>query len=90
MPAAHVFFHGRVQGVFFRANTRDKANKEGVNGWVKNLPNGRVEAFFEGPKGKVEKVIRWCKTSQPHAKVSRVDVEWVDEQGHQRFDVRYR
>ena len=89
MPAAHVIFHGRVQGVFFRANTRDKSNELGVCGWVRNLPDRTVEAFFEGPREKVEVVIKWCRASQPYAKVSKVDVDWVEEEGCEGFKVKY-
>lgn len=74
MIRKHVYFSGKVQGVFFRANTRDKAREKGVKGWVKNLRDGRVEAVFEGPKEKVNEVIRWCKNDQPHARVGDVEV----------------
>jgi len=58
---AHVYVHGRVQGVFFRATTRDKAIALGVKGWVKNCLDGSVEAVFEGEKDIVEKIVNWCK-----------------------------
>ena len=66
MPAtrAHVYVHGRVQGVFFRATTRDKAIALGVKGWVKNCLDGSVEAVFEGEKDIVEKIVNWCKKVQ--------------------------
>ena len=87
---AHVIFEGRVQGVFFRANTRDCARKEGVLGWVRNLPDGSVEATFEGDRQSIEKVIEWCKTSQPYATVRDAKVEWQDVQGEfSTFEVRY-
>ncbi|MFW6142418.1 MAG: acylphosphatase [Candidatus Saliniplasma sp.] len=74
MVKKHVFFSGKVQGVFFRANTKKKAQELGVNGWVKNLRDGRVEAVFEGDEEKVDKVIKWCENSQPHARVDDVDI----------------
>lgn len=86
---AHVYFSGRVQGVFFRANTRKKAIEIGIDGWVKNLPDGRVEAVFEGEKEDVEKIIEWCRTSQPYAKVTSVEVVWEEEKGERGFHIRY-
>ena len=58
---AHVRISGQVQGVFFRDSTRQKAEELGLAGWVKNLPDGRVEAVFEGPAEKVREMIRWCE-----------------------------
>lgn len=75
MIRKHCFFSGKVQGVFFRANTRDQAQNRGVKGWVKNLRDGRVEAIFEGPEEKVNDLIEWCKNNQPHARVDGVEVE---------------
>ncbi|MEF8832616.1 MAG: acylphosphatase [Candidatus Thermoplasmatota archaeon] len=75
MIRKHCFFSGKVQGVFFRANTRDQAQEKGVEGWVKNLRDGRVEAVFEGPEEKVDEVIEFCKNNQPHARVDDVEVE---------------
>ena len=71
---AHVFFSGRVQGVFFRAHTRDCAQSLGLTGWVKNADDGRVEAVFEGEEGAVEDAINWCSTKQPFADVSSKEV----------------
>ena len=62
MVQARVRFYGRVQGVFFRANTERKAIEMGINGYVKNMPDGSVEAVFEGDETKVKKVIDWCST----------------------------
>ena len=86
---AHVIFRGRVQGVFFRANTCSKARELGVSGWVRNLIDGTVEALFEGEKESVEKVIEWCANDQPYAKVSDMDVDWEDYRGEfTSFEVR--
>ena len=64
-----MFFSGRVQGVFFRANTKRKADELGVNGWVRNLPDGRVEAVFEGEPDRVRALLDYCLHGQPYAKV---------------------
>jgi len=81
MIRKHCLFSGKVQGVFFRANTRDKAKEKGVKGWVKNLRDGRVEAVFEGPEGKVNEVIEFCKKNQPHARVEDVEIEEEEPTG---------
>jgi acylphosphatase len=75
---AHAIFRGRVQGVFFRANTERKARELGLVGWVRNLADGTVEAVFEGEKQGISKAIEWCRGNQPYAKVSSVDVTWDD------------
>ena len=73
---AHVYVSGEVQGVFFRESTREKAQQLGLSGWVKNLPDGRVEALFEGPSEKVREMVRWCGQGPPHAAVENVDIEF--------------
>lgn len=78
---AHVIFSGRVQGVWFRANTRGKAAELGVTGWVRNLPDGTVEAVLEGEKSLVGELIDWCRTSQPHARVDSAMMEWQEFSG---------
>jgi len=87
---AHVVIHGLVQGVFFRASTRDEAIRLGVGGWVRNLPDGSVEAVFEGEKIKVEAIIGWSHRGPTGAQVSSVDITWEPYKGeHRRFDIRY-
>lgn len=87
---AHVFVSGRVQGVFFRWETREQALKRNVKGWVRNLPDGRVEAVFEGEKGDVERMVEFCRRGPPGAKVSNVEVEWEEYKGeHEDFEIRY-
>jgi len=87
---AHVVISGRVQGVWFRANTKEKANQLGVRGWVKNLPDGRVEAVFEGEREKVKELIRWCHVGPPLAKVENVEVEWKEFEGkYDDFSILY-
>lgn len=76
MARAAVLFHGRVQGVNFRAYCAEKAQELGLDGYVRNMPDGSVEAVFEGDKSIVEICIEWNRTAQPHARVSAVDVDW--------------
>jgi acylphosphatase len=71
---AHVWIAGRVQGVFFRAYTRDAAQMIGVTGWVRNLPDGRVEAVFEGESHKVEKMIEWCREGSPLSRIEKLEI----------------
>ncbi|WP_256390962.1 acylphosphatase [Natronoarchaeum rubrum] len=85
---AHVFVSGRVQGVFYRANTRENARERGVDGWVKNLEDGRVEAVFEGPEDAVEEMVEWCHTGSPAADVEDIEVEYGDPQGEDEFSIR--
>ena len=73
---AHVYVSGEVQGVFFRDSTREKAQQLGLSGWVKNLPDGRVEALFEGPSKEVREMVRWCEHGPPHAAVENVEIEF--------------
>jgi acylphosphatase len=88
---AHVVIHGLVQGVFFRASTRDEAIRIGVGGWVRNLPDGTVEALFEGEKKKVEAIVAWCYRGPAGAAVVKVDLAWEPYRGEfSHFDVRYR
>lgn len=88
--AARVLISGRVQGVYFRAHTRDAAEKLGLRGWVRNLPGGRVEAWFQGPKETVEKAIAWCHEGSPYSRVDQVAVDWQEPQALANgFDIRY-
>ena len=87
---AYAYVSGRVQGVFFRAETADFANRLGLTGWVRNLSNGRVEALFEGEKEDVEKALDFCRRGPPGARVRNLDVKWEDWQGEfQDFTIRY-
>lgn len=87
---AHVYISGYVQGVFFRANTRVKALQLGVTGWVRNLPDGRVEALFEGDAESVRQMVQWCRSGPPGAEVEDVAVSWEPFKGEFRtFSVAY-
>jgi acylphosphatase len=84
---AYVLVSGKVQGVGYRASTWDTAILLKLNGWVRNLRDGRVEAVFEGPKAQVEEMIRWCHKGPPIAVVEQVIVEYQPPEGLQGFHV---
>jgi len=87
---AHVYVSGRVQGVFFRSETQDEALRHGLTGWVRNLPDGRVEAVFEGEKERVERLVEFCRRGPPGARVTDVEVVWENYTGEfQGFRLRY-
>ncbi|MHB9097921.1 MAG: acylphosphatase [Syntrophales bacterium] len=69
----HVWISGRVQGVFFRANAWKQARTLGLTGWVRNLPDGRVETVFEGDGPAAEGMRAWCHSGTPPARVDRID-----------------
>ena len=85
---AHVFVSGTVQGVYYRANTRDTAAELGIDGWVRNLSDGRVEAVFEGSGDAVGEMVEWCHTGSPAAEVDDVEVEYADPEGEDGFRIR--
>ncbi len=87
---AHAIITGRVQGVWFRVETRKVARSHGVNGWVRNKMDGSVEAVFEGAEADVQATLTWCHQGPPHAGVSQVDVAWQEYSGeYADFDVTY-
>ncbi len=92
MPAsvvrAHATVSGRVQGVWFRQSTADKAVDLGVSGWVRNTPDGRVEAIFEGPPDAVERALDYVRVGPAKAYVESVDVQWEKPRGEAGFGVR--
>jgi acylphosphatase len=78
---AHLTVSGTVQGVCFRAFTREEARALGLSGWVRNLPDGRVEIEAEGPMDRVQALIAWCRQGPPSASVDDVDVSFGDPKG---------
>lgn len=87
---AHVFVSGWVQGVFFRSETRHEAEKLGLKGWVRNLPDGRVEAVFEGEEESVKRLVDFCGRGPFGAKVRSTNVVWESYSGEFRdFKIRY-
>jgi len=86
---AHVYVSGRVQGVFFRDATRQKAEELGLSGWVRNLSDGRVEALFEGPSDTVRQAVQWCEGGTPEASVDNVDADFEEAKGDlESFEMR--
>ncbi len=77
---AHVRVSGQVQGVFFRDSTREKAQELDLSGYVRNTPDGDVEALFEGPSEAVEEMVRWCGQGPPHASVENVEANYEPAQ----------
>jgi acylphosphatase len=82
-----VVVHGRVQGVFFRDSVRERARTRGVNGRVRNRPDGTVEAVFEGPPEAVDALVRFCETGPRGARVGRVEVADEEPEGLDGFEV---
>ena len=78
---AHAFISGRVQGVAFRWETQRVAEKHQVNGWVRNLPDRRVEAVFEGSRPQVNAVLDWCRQGPAISRVDEVDIQWEEFKG---------
>ena len=74
MRSVRVRISGRVQGVFFRATCARLADELGLSGWVRNRPDGDLEAVFQGPDRAVEDMLAWCREGPPHAQVDAVDV----------------
>jgi acylphosphatase len=87
---AHALISGHVQGVFYRASAQRQANSLGLRGWVRNLPDGGVEAVFEGEQATVERILAWCRVGPPNAYVTDVDVRYGPATGEFiGFAVRY-
>ena len=86
----HLLIKGYVQGVFFRASTRDMADRLGLTGWVRNLPDDRVEAVFEGPDDKLKQAVQWCYKGPQGASVTKVDEKWLVYSGEFKyFEIKY-
>ena len=85
-----VTISGRVQGVFFRAHTKETADRLGIKGYVKNLPNGSVEAVFEGDQDTVTRMVAWCRKGSPAAKVDHVVIKETNLiSNFELFKIRY-
>ena len=85
----HIFISGKVQGVFFRAETLTKAEELGLFGWVKNLENGKVEVLTEGEEEKIKELIGWLKRGPVLSKVDRLDLKWQEHKGEfKNFEIK--
>lgn len=84
---AHAVVHGRVQGVWFRQSTATEARAIGVTGWVRNRPDGAVEAVFEGPRAAVELALEYVREGPERAFVESVQSEWEQPQGEKTFRI---
>ena len=86
----HVTVRGRVQGVYFRASTRDQARQLRLSGWVRNCADGSVELIAEGDQEPLTQLVTWCRQGPPGAQVTDVNVEWRQGTGEfTGFSVRY-
>ncbi len=90
MARLHVWVEGVVQGVFFRDSTRRMATGLGLDGWVKNLPDGRVEAVFQGERAVCEQALAQVRKGPEHARVDRVEEVWEESEEELRgFEFRF-
>lgn len=90
MRRIRVLISGKVQGVFFRAYTKEEAHRLGLKGWVRNLPDGRVEALFEGEENAINEMIKWCHKGPPSAVVTKVEIKEEPYSGeYKTFEIKY-
>lgn len=87
IKCVRVLVAGRVQGVHFRESTRREAQRLGVHGWVRNLPDGRVEAQLSGTEGAVDELLAWMRQGPEHARVAGVDVQPAGDDAEPGFRV---
>ena len=88
IEAVQIIVHGRVQGVWFRAGTKEKAAQLGILGWVKNRPEGTVEIHAEGEKSQLDNFIAWCQQGTPSANITSVDLNSISLQNFTSFEIR--
>jgi acylphosphatase len=87
LTQAHLLIFGEVQGVGFRYWTLNKARELGLKGWVKNLPDSRVEAVFTGNLANVEQMIQACYSGPTGARVTKVEVDWIEPENRETFQI---
>jgi acylphosphatase len=85
----HLFVSGRVQGVYFRAHTHKKARALALAGWVRNLPDGRVEIVAEGGEENIASFLDWVRLGPPASRVEGIKLEWSEPQDEKGFRIRY-
>lgn len=86
--ATRAVVRGRVQGVWFRDTTRQRARELGVAGWVRNLEDGTVQVHAEGSAGAVDALVSFLWHGPPHARVHDVELEPAEFEGHEWFAIR--
>jgi acylphosphatase len=87
---AHVFIKGKVQGVFFRSEIKRRADSLSLKGWVRNLPDGSVEAVFEGQSESVNTIVEFCRTGPLRARVINFELLWENYiEEFKNFEIRY-
>ena len=90
MVRAHLYITGKVQGVFYRLETQRAAAARNLSGWVRNLPDGAVEAVAEGKRTDAESLVEWCRQGPDRARVDDVKLSWQDFKGEfSSFEVTY-
>ncbi len=89
MIAVHVRVSGRVQGVFYRAFTQDRAKALGVNGWVRNIPGGGVEAVLEGERTHVGELLKSMKSGPTGSIILGMEFSELECKGYENFEIEY-
>lgn len=87
MATVHLMISGKVQGVFYRASAKEKALELALSGWIKNTPDGSVEATVSGSDEAVQQFVDWCRQGPPRAEVSQVSVTPKPDSGFAGFEV---
>ena len=90
MQTVHLLISGKVQGVFFRETSREVAEKLNIKGWIKNIPDEKVEALITGDEKDVRDFIKWCKTGPERAEVKEIIVTKQPETFFEKFEVKRR
>lgn len=85
MPAKRLRVTGRVQGVFFRAHTKEMADALGITGWVRNEPDGSVLIHAEGKAAALARLLTWCHDGPSGTQVTSVEIEHATEEGYETF-----
>ncbi len=86
----YLLISGKVQGVYFRQNLKQISKRYNINGWVKNLENGKVEAILEGDEKHIKEVIEWCHVGPSGARVDNVEIKFEEYKGEfNSFTIKY-
>ncbi|MEO6682342.1 MAG: acylphosphatase [Ginsengibacter sp.] len=88
METVHLIISGKVQGVFYRASAKKKAEQLNVRGWIKNTPEGNVEATVTGEAGKIQDFIQWCQSGPDKAVIKDIKIYKQDFQEFDAFTIK--